>query len=311
MTIAPELIIISGPTAVGKTAAAVELARELNTEIISADSMQVYQYLSIGTGKPTSEETLGVPYHLIDFVPPNEQYNLGRFLRDADPIIARLFAERKIPIICGGTGLYLRGLLHGIFDEVIADTELRTELRARWDAGEHAALYAELLTVDPAAAYIAPADRQRVLRALEVCKGTGRPFTSFQKQFETSPRFRARILILTLPRKDLYARIESRADRMIANGLTTEVEDYLRMGFSTDNPAFKALGYSEIADSSFGQCTLDAAIATMKQKTRNYAKRQMTWFRGMRGAEFLDVSNHSPAAVCNLIKKTLASPAPN
>jgi tRNA dimethylallyltransferase len=301
----PELIIITGPTAVGKTDVAVRVARQLDTEIISADSMQVYTHLSIGTAKPRPEELAGVRYHLVDYVPPDEQYNLGRFLRDAEPIIADLAIRGKTPVVCGGTGLYLRGLLHGVFEDGAADPSLRRKLDERLEREGLASLYEMMMRLDPAATHIMPNDRQRILRALEVMDSTGQPITTLQTHKTSAPRYRAAIFQLHRPRQELYDRINSRVDAMVQLGLLDEVRAYFAAGYSADNPAINALGYSEIIRHLHGELTLPVALNAMKQKSRNYAKRQLTWFRSMKDARTVELSELSYDAALQEILRQL------
>jgi tRNA dimethylallyltransferase len=300
----PDLVVITGPTAVGKTAVAVELARRVETEVISADSMQVYKFLSIGTAKPTTEELKGIKYHLVDFVEPDYQYNLGDFVQDADAVIRRLRGNGKLPIVCGGTCLYLKGLLHGIFDIPSRDVEVRQRLEARCEAEGLAALYAELQRVDPAATHIRPNDRQRILRALEVWYVTGRPISELQQQFRAAPRYRAAVFVLGMNRETLYRRIEERIDNMLARGLIDEARAYLEAGYSLDNPAVRALGYTELISFLRNEISFEEAIAQMKRKTRNYAKRQFTWFRAMKDVVWIDVEGKPAAEVAEYIRES-------
>ena len=302
----PDLIVITGPTAVGKTAVALELAKLLRTEIISADSMQVYRFLSVGTAKPTSQELGGIPYHLVDFVDPDYQYNLGDFVSQASLLIERLREQSKIPIICGGTCMYIKGLLHGIFEKPSRDERVRKALSKRCETQGLAALYEELKRVDPQAYHIMPHDRQRILRALEVFYVTGEPISRLQQQFRSQPRYSYEIYILCLERQKLYARINARVDKMLASGLIDEVRRYLACGYSRNNPAFRALGYSEIASYLDGQLSLDEAVAAIKQKTRNFAKRQLTWLRAMANAKWIDVENKSAAEIAKQLADDFA-----
>jgi tRNA dimethylallyltransferase len=306
-----DLVIITGLTAVGKTAVAVELAKILGTEIISADSMQVYKLLTIGTAKPTPEELQGIPYHLIDFVSPDYQFNLGDFVELASTHIERLRTAGKLPIVCGGTCMYIKGLLHGIFDVPSRDARIREALRQRLEKEGLPALYAELKRIDPDATHIMPNDRQRILRALEVFYVTGVPISQLQKQFDAEPRYRAATYILFLPREKLYRKIEERVDKMLANGLVEEVRSYLERGYFLDNPAIRALGYAEVIAYLRGEMSLSDAIARMKQKTRQFAKRQLTWFRAMKDAKWLSVENKTPSDVAHEIAADLKWDVPN
>ncbi|MCX7624711.1 MAG: tRNA (adenosine(37)-N6)-dimethylallyltransferase MiaA [Candidatus Sumerlaeaceae bacterium] len=301
----PDLIVITGPTAVGKTATAVELAKQLDTEVISADSMQVYKFLTIGTAKPTPEELCGVPYRLIDFVDPNYQYNLGDFVAQASQHIDRLRQRGKLPILCGGTCMYIKGLLHGIFDVPSRSEEVRQRLARRCELEGLPSLYDELRRIDPHAKHIKPNDRQRIIRALEVYYVTGKPISVLQTQFHSQPRYSAATFILSLERKELYERINRRVDKMIANGLIDEVRAYIAAGFSRENPAFRALGYTEIAAFLDGKVTLETALDEMKKKTRHFAKRQLTWFRSMRDAKWINVADATPSQVVQEILREL------
>lgn len=301
----PDFIVITGPTAVGKTATAIELAKRLGTEVISADSMQVYKFLTIGTAKPTPEELQGVPYHLIDFVDPNYQYNLGDFVAQASEQVERLRRDGKLPIVCGGTCMYIKGLLHGIFDVPSRSKEIRDALSKRCEVEGLASLYEELRNIDPEAIHIQPNDRQRILRALEVYYVTGVPISRLQSQFRSQPRYFAPIFILFLERAMLYERINRRVDKMLINGLIDEVRAYLSAGYSQENPAFRALGYSEIAAYLEGKITLETAVEKMKKKTRHFAKRQLTWFRAMKNAIWINVENASPSQIADGILRQL------
>ncbi|MCX7018031.1 MAG: tRNA (adenosine(37)-N6)-dimethylallyltransferase MiaA [bacterium] len=303
------IIVITGPTGIGKTAVAVELAKELDTEIISADSMQVYRHLSIGTAKPSPDELCGVTCHLIDYKDPACQYNLGDFIHDAEVEIERIKSKGRTPIVCGGAMMYIQGLLRGVFMEESRDSSIREKLRHEADAGRLAELYAELMRLDPAATHILPNDRQRILRALEVIRVTNRPLTSLQTQKnDKTPRHEARIFVLMRSRDELYIRINARVDAMMTAGLLDEVSQYMSMGYSRDNPAIRALGYTQLFSCHEGAMPLEHALEEMKKRTRNYAKRQLTWFRSMRDAEFIDCGGDDARQLCELIKKKLAQP---
>lgn len=290
------IIIVTGPTAVGKTAVCVELARILGSELISADSMQVYSHLRIATARPTEQELKGIPCHLTGFVPPDRQYNLGDFICDADAVIARLAASSVIPIVCGGTGLYLRGLVEGVFGECSRNPDIRRWLAARLENEGLAALYSELQRVDPGSHHIMPNDRQRILRALEVFHATGKPISALQRQSAGQPRYDAQTFILRRDRKALYQRIEQRVEEMVAAGLADEVRAYLAAGFSPNHPAFHAVGCAEMSRHIRGELSLEEAISAIKRRTRQYAKRQLTWFRSMEGAVEISADDRTPQA---------------
>ncbi len=276
------LLVITGPTASGKTTVAVEIARRIRGEIISADSMQVYRHLSIGTAKPTVDETRDVPYHLIDHVDPDDQYNLGRFVKEADNMLAEIQKRGNTPVLCGGTGMYIRGLLYGVFEGGEPDPVVRAELEAEYKLYGLPPLFAELLARDPLSAErYGPNDRQRIIRALEVIRSSGKPFSEFHQQDISRPRFAASTYILSWPRDELYDRINHRAQVMLEAGLLDEVRNYMDNGYSRDNPAVKALGYREIIDHLEGRLPFEDALEAMRRKSRNYAKRQETWFRSV------------------------------
>lgn len=296
------LLVITGPTASGKTAVAIELAKQLQGEIISADSMQVYKHLSIGTAKPTSEELQGVPYHLIDHQSPNQQYHLGRFVSEATALIEEMQGRGVQPIICGGTGLYIRGLLYGIFEGGEVPPEVRQQVEEKFQREGLQGVFEELRQIDPVSAGRYGAnDRQRILRAVEVYRATGIPMSSFHQQDAAKPQYRARVFVLSPPREVLYERINTRVDNMADRGLIDEVRAYLAAGYSQDNPAIKALGYREIIQALQQNADMKAAMETMKQKSRNYAKRQLTWFRAIPAAQWIDTDDKLPADIAGEI----------
>lgn len=299
------LIVITGPTASGKTEVAVRTAQLIDGEIVSADSMQVYRHLSIGTAKPSASELQGVPYHLIDHVDPNDQYNLGRFVSEATSEIAGIRSRNRAPIICGGTGLYIRGLLYGIMEEGEVDLEVRNKLFARESAEGLGTLFDELREIDPVSAErYGSNDRQRILRALEVFYSTGKVFSTLHNQREVQPSYASSYAVVLRHERDvLYERINFRTDRMVESGLIEEVDRYLTSGFSTENPAIRAMGYSEFIEYRKGMRSLDSAMDSMKQKSRNYAKRQLTWFRSMKSAQWLDCQNVSTEETAQHIAK--------
>jgi tRNA dimethylallyltransferase len=295
--------VICGPTASGKTAVAVELCRQINGEIISADSMQVYRQLSIGTAKPTPEELRGVPCHLIDHVSPDEQYNLGRFVDEASRAIEDVRGRGCVPVICGGTGMYIRGLLHGVFEGGEPALNVRQELEAIADERGLEPLFRELEEVDAqSAARYGPSDRQRIIRALEVFRSTGKPFSQYHAQALQRPLIPAMIYVLTWPREKLYDRINRRVDAMVDAGILEEIRSYLAQGFRRDNPALNALGYNELIHVIDGRLSLDGALEVMKRKSRNYAKRQETWFRAVKDAIRLDADAYSSLELAAQIK---------
>jgi tRNA dimethylallyltransferase len=284
-------LVILGPTAAGKSALAIEKARELNGEIISADSMQVYRGLDIGTAKLTEKERQGIPHHLIDIRNPDQEWTVSDFVNECNQRINELENKRKIPIIVGGTGLYLWAWLKGFsFPISPADKDLRAHLEKE----PLAKLYSRLSTVDPAAAQkIHPNDKKRIIRALEVFELTGKPISELQeKRITKEPRINSRLNLtansfagsyqligLSPPRETLYARIEQRVDDMIRKGLVEEVKGLLNKGYSKNLNSMQALGYKETVEYLEGRWTKEKMIEELKKRTRNFAKRQMTWFR--------------------------------
>lgn len=278
---AAKTIIILGPTAVGKSALAVELAKHIGAEIISADSMQVYRGMDIGTAKPTTEEQQGIPHHLIDIRNPDEDWTVSDFIEQANHLTTQ--PPRKI--IAGGTGLYLWSLLNGYsFPLAEADPELRERL-SKEPLGK---LYKRLQEIDPKAAEkIHANDQKRILRALEVYELTGKKISEAQNMEHRGQDY---ILIgLNFPREELYKRIEQRVDNMIKNGLIDEVKGLLAKGYSKDLKSFQALGYKEVCKYLDGEWDEKIMIIELKKRTRHFARRQLTWFK-----RFKDVKWHTP-----------------
>ena len=273
-----KLIVICGPTASGKTALAVSLAQRLGGEIVSADSMQVYRGMDIGTAKPAEQERGGIPHHLLDCADPGEEFGAAKFQHMARAAIAGIAGRGKLPILCGGTGLYISATVYPLtFDEAPPDEDMREEL---WRyAGQHGneALYRRLMEADPKAAEaIHPNNLRRVIRALE--RAAGNPHVAQQNQlFGGDSLFDLGWVGLTMDRALLYHRIDERVDHMMAQGLLEEVER-LRIGLAPGSTALQALGYKELVQAMDGQVTLSDAVERIKIGTRNYAKRQLTWF---------------------------------
>ncbi len=297
-----EVIVIAGPTAVGKTAIAVELARRCEGEIISADSMQVYRHLSIGTAKPSREELRDVPCHLIDCVEPDHQFNLGDYVAAATPIVENLLTAQRFPIVCGGTGLYIKGLLHGVFGGETRNQRVRETLKQRASSEGLHVLYEELERFDPeAASQIMPTDGIRICRALEVWHTTGKPISELQQQHSQPPRWPTRYFVLSISNELLNERIDQRVHAMVERGLVEEIEKYQMQDFSLDNPALRALGYRELIESIEGKRSLENALEAMIQKSRQYAKRQRTWFRSVKNATDIDLTGKTVESACDEI----------
>jgi tRNA dimethylallyltransferase len=301
------ILIIAGPTAVGKTDASLLLARELGAEIVSADSMQIYRGMDIGTAKPTAEQRRAVYHHLLDVVEPDQPYSVGDYLRDARAAIDGILSSGGVPLVVGGTGLYIRALTRGLFHGPPADLVLRERLLRR-DADEPGILYSDLVSVDPdAAVKIHPNDLRRTVRALEVYYLRDRRISDFQRAHgfqEKSHSFR--LVFLARSRAELYPRIERRVDEMIAQGLEAEVKTMMDRGYRPDLPSMQGLGYKQFREHFRGGISRDEAIALLKRDTRRYAKRQFTWFRREPDTVWVDITGRSrPDDIVLQIKKCI------
>lgn len=283
------LIVIAGPTASGKSALALKLAKQIGGQIVSADSMQIYRRMDIGTAKPTAEEREEVVHHMIDIAEPREDFSVGLYRAKADPVIDKLSANGIPPIVCGGTGLYINALLfEHAFGGGTRDDGYRELLWERAAKEGNTALYETLMKEDPeSAAGLHPNDVKRVIRALEILRLTGRK-KSEQTDAEKPPRRGYRLCVLTLPREVLYERINFRVDRMIRDGLIEETARLKAEGLNEGHLSMKAIGYAEVLRYLNGQLKKENMLELIKQNTRNYAKRQITYFKKMKGAVFLD-----------------------
>ncbi len=274
------VLVITGPTATGKTALGVRLAKLLGGEVVSADSMQVYKYMDIGTAKPTPEETEGVPHHMIDVVSPFESYSVSRYVEDAAAVCRRLLDRGRLPVIVGGTGLYIEALISGWdFEGGPGDGALRRELSALYDELGGERMLERLARTDPErAGKLHPNDKKRVVRALEIAENGGNISRHDRETRTMPPRFQAKTVVLGYAdRADLYERIDRRVDGMMARGLVGEVEKLLAMGLTAEHTAMQAIGYKEICGALTGKCSLDEAVETVKRESRRYAKRQISW----------------------------------
>ena len=276
------IICIAGPTASGKTALAVALARELDGEVVSCDSMQVYKRMDIGTAKPSPEERQGIPHHMIDVAEPWEDYSVSRYCADAAPIVEDIVSRGKTAIIAGGTGLYMDSLIRGNDFAPFPSTGVRERLEREADREGMEALLARLRAVDPeAAARLHLSDRKRIIRAMEVYLETGETITAHNRRTQAlPPRFSPVWLGLDFEsRAELYSRIDCRVDVMLEAGLLEEIRALLRSGIPEKCTAMQAIGYKEFTDALDGRCTVEAAADQVRQSSRRYAKRQLTWFR--------------------------------
>ena len=302
------ILIIAGPTAVGKTDASLLLAQELGAEIVSADSMQIYRGMDIGTAKPTKEQRRLVYHHMLDIADPAQPYSVGDYLRDARAALDGIISSGGVPIVVGGTGLYIRALMRGLFHGPPADVELRGRLLQKdADQGE-GALYAELAGVDPAAAVkIHPNDLRRTVRALEVYYLRDRTISDFQQEHAFRDRpYPFRLLFLTRERKELYPRIERRVDQMIVDGLEAEVRRLFDQGYADTLPSMQGLGYKHFMDFFHGRSSREDAVALLKRDTKRYAKRQFTWFRREPEAAWVDITGLTrPEEIVARIKKNI------
>ncbi len=275
-----KVVIITGATGVGKSALALQLAQALGGEIINADSLALYRGFDIGTAKPSAAEQGLVPHHLIDVLNPDEEFDAASFLKKARPIITALSAKKICPLVCGGTGFYLRSLTKGLFDGPGRNFELRQQLAAERAAGVD--LHARLAAIDPeSAARLAPADYVRIERALEVFFVSGEKISTWQKKHQLAERpFDTLSLVIDLPLDELSANLQKRTLKMYQDGLLVEVQNLLNQGWSAELKPFKSIGYKEALAHLKGEISLSEAQEKTLLATRQYAKRQRTWFRG-------------------------------
>jgi len=302
-----KLLVITGPTSVGKSAVAVAVAKMTGGEIISADSVQVYRGLNIGAAKPTMAERETVPHHLIDLVDPNQNYTVAQFQQQAGEVIAALHQEGKLPILVGGTGLYLRAVVKGYaFGENAEDELLRLRLRQEAKESGALALHSKLSAVDrQTAAKLHPNDLRRVIRALEFYEKNRQ---TISEQLAATPQenvYDTLLFCLTMPRELLYQRIEMRVEEMLAAGLVDEVRGLLAEGVSPEAKSMQSLGYKQIIAYLLGKLSLAAAVSEIKRDTRRFAKRQLTWFRRERELIWLDLTKYNDNAelVANISKR--------
>ncbi|MFW6295171.1 MAG: tRNA (adenosine(37)-N6)-dimethylallyltransferase MiaA [Halanaerobium sp.] len=294
-----DLIVLTGPTAVGKTELSLELAEKISGEIISADSMQIYQEMDIGTAKASAEERKRIKHHLIDIVKADEDYSVSRFQEDADKLIKKIKKRGKIPLLVGGTHLYIKAVLEGfMLPEIEPDYELRQNLEQVAEEEGTQAVHAVLAEKDPQTAEkLHPNDIRRVIRAVEIYEQSGKTKSQFKKeQEERPPRYSAYKFALIRSRENLYQRINKRVDLMMDNGLLKEVK-YLLNNYNLSDTARQALGYKEIISHLNGEITLEAAVEKIKKRSRNFAKRQLTWLRKEEGLIVFDIEKESKNSI--------------
>lgn len=290
-----KLCIIAGPTAVGKTNIALLAAKKLYGEIISADSAQVYKYMDIGTAKITKDEMEGIKHYMLDELYPDETFSVALFREKAEKYIEEINLKGKLPVIAGGTGLYINSLLNNLdFTDSIIDEDYRNNMREISIVKGNEYVHSLLKDIDEISYNkLHPNDLKRVIRALEVYKHTGKPISYFQLLSKNQPcRYEYAYICLNMQRSKLYDRINYRVDQMLEKGLIKEVEKLLHMGYNKNHTALQALGYKEIIDYLEGRYSLDEAIEVLKRNTRRFAKRQLTWFRNDERVYWIDVDNY-------------------
>lgn len=285
-----ELLCILGPTAVGKTDLAINLALKIGGEIVSVDSRQIYRYMDIGTAKPTPEQLSLVPHYMVDCVLPDKPFSVADYQKGADRAIQEIIKHGKIPILVGGSGMYFRAVVDGLFDGPESDKEFRQNLRQEAEESGIQVLYDRLKSIDPeAASKIHHNDLMRIIRALEVYEKSGRKISELQKQWnEGEARYKFSTFGLDLPRDELYKRIENRVDKMMDQGFLDEARSLLK--YDRNLPAMNCLGYKELFLHLDGKLSLGEAVELIKRNTRRYAKRQLTWFRKDKRIHWIDIS---------------------
>lgn len=289
-----KIIAIAGPTAVGKTKFAIEIAKKFNGEIVSCDSMQLYKYMNIGSAKPTPDELSEVKHHLVDFLDPREDFSVAQYQKLARAAIDEIFSADKIPVISGGTGLYLNSLLYKMdFSSVPQDFSYRNELaKIAEQEGPHALHHMLFEKDEAAAASIHPNNTKKIIRALERLnegEGTVRPFSSIKEPVKD---YEVLLIGLTRDRAELYDRINRRVDILVEHGLAEEVKGLMKMGLTPEHISMKGIGYKEIMEHFLGKCSLEEAVNIVKKNTRHYAKKQLTWFRRYDKMNWYNISEY-------------------
>jgi tRNA dimethylallyltransferase len=285
------VIVIFGPTASGKTSLSIQLAEEIGGEIISADSMQIYKYMDIGTAKPTLKERREIPHYLIDEVDPSEEFSVARFKETALLYIKKVFDKGKIPIVCGGTGLYINSLIYNIdFSEMDMDWTIRENLLNKEKEFGHGYLYELLCEIDPSTAQkLHINDTKRIIRAIEVYEKTGKTLSYFNEMSRVTPsEYKYSLIGLALDRDLLYRRINHRVDKMMKDGLVDEVKKLRDLGYSNYRIPMQGIGYKEILAYLKGEISLEESVESIKMGTRRYAKRQMTWFKRLKNVRWIN-----------------------
>ena len=302
-----KVIVICGPTASGKTALSIDLAKKINGEIISADSMQIYKDMDIGTAKPTKEEMQGIKHYLLDFVSPEKRYSVAQYKQDAKTAIKEIIAKGKTPIIVGGTGLYIDSLIYEIeYSDIKINENYRKELEKVVEEKGLDELYKMAIQIDPVAMEkISPNDKKRIMRVLEIYKSTGKTKTQQEEESRRKPvEYDYKVFAINWDREILYQRINKRVDIMIKQGLIEEVKNILQK-YKQFPTAMQGLGYKEVVDYINGIYTKEEMVEKIKMETRRYAKRQLTWFRKNKQTIWLDGANEKQNNI-DIILKSLA-----
>lgn len=306
------LLVLVGPTAVGKTELSLKLAEKFNSEIISGDSMQVYRGMDIGTAKATAEERARIPHHLIDICEPDHLYSVSEFQQKVQSLIPQIIARDHLPFVVGGSGLYVQSVTHGYqFSEAAGDTEFRAQCQQFAEEKGNEALLERLLHIDPeTASRLHPNDLRRIIRGLEVYHLTGQTLTEQLKTQQQEMPYDAWIIGLTRNRQELYDRVNIRVDQMLQEGLIEEVKSLLEKGYSPDLLSMQGLGYKEIVQYIEGHWSFEEAVDQLKQSTRRFAKRQLSWFRRMKEIHWYDLTNQNPEKVLENIAAGIAGKFP-
>src|SRR5699024_3115400 len=286
------LLVLMGPTAVGKTKVSINLAKTLNGEIISADSMQIYKYMNIGTAKINKLEMENIPHHLLDFINPDQEYTVSDYQRDASKHITEINEKDKLPIVVGGTGLYINSLVYKLnFARIPPNYLIRDKYESLADKHGNVYIHNKLKKIDEDSSHrIHINDKKRIIRALEIYELTGKNMSEYNESFrQKNNKYNISMICLNMDRSRLYERINQRVDKMINMGLIEEVQNLLNLGYQKNSIALQGIGYKEIVDYLEGDINLDYAIEKIKQGSRNYAKRQLTWFRRDERIKWIDV----------------------